>query len=145
MLIHLEMYCYLMMKEKSKIFEKKINESFPNFIERMQFVDTVTYLPDDILTKVDRASMYHSLEVRVPFLDHNVVEFARKLPMNQKIKTMREKIFKKILRKYLPTRLVEKKKMGFGLPLGKFINENLSKEIENYMNQKKFTSKTFLI
>ena len=57
----------------------------------MQFVDTVTYLPDDILTKVDRASMYHSLEVRVPFLDHNVVEFARKLPMNQKIKNDEEK------------------------------------------------------
>ena len=85
-------------ERKSKIFEKKINESFPNFIERMQFVDTVTYLPDDILTKVDRASMYHSLEVRVPFLDHNVVEFARKLPMNQKIKNDEEKIIlKKIL------------------------------------------------
>ena len=75
----------------------------------MQFVDTVTYLPDDILTKVDRASMYHSLEVRVPFLDHNVVEFARKLPMNQRLKTMRKNNFK-ILRKYLPTRLVEKKR-----------------------------------
>lgn len=131
-------------ERKSKIFEKKINESFPNFTERMQFVDTVTYLPDDILTKVDRASMYHSLEVRVPFLDHNVVEFARKLPMNQKIKNDEGKIIlKKILRKYLPTRLVEKKKMGFGLPLGKFINENLSKEIENYMNQKKVHEQNF--
>lgn len=125
-------------ERKSKIFEKKINELFPDFVERMQFLDTITYLPDDILTKVDRASMHHSLEVRVPFLDHKVVEFARKLPINEKIKNNEGKIIlKKILKKYLPKRLVEKKKMGFGIPLGKFINENLSKEIDNYLNIKK--------
>ena len=103
----------------------------------MQIVDTLTYLPDDILTKVDRASMFNSLEIRVPFLDHNIVEFAWNLPINQKIKKGNGKIIlKKILEKYLPKNLIYKPKMGFGIPLGKFITEKLKDEIEFFLNSK---------
>ena len=85
-------------EKKNKLFDRHINMLFPDLIERMQIVDTLTYLPDDILTKVDRASMFNSLEIRVPFLDHNIVEFAWNLPNNQKIKKGNGKI---ILKKFL--------------------------------------------
>ena len=125
-------------KEKNKkLFDKHINSLFPDLIERMQIVDTLTYLPDDILTKVDRASMFNSLEIRVPFLDHNIVEFAWNLPINQKIKKGNGKIIlKKILEKYLPKNLIYKPKMGFGIPLGKFIVEKLKDEIDFFLNSK---------
>lgn len=124
-------------EKKNKLFDRHINMLFPDLIERMQIVDTLTYLPDDILTKVDRASMFNSLEIRVPFLDHNIVEFAWNLPNNQKIKKGNGKIIlKKILEKYLPKNLIYKPKMGFGIPLGKFIVEKLKDEIEFFLNSK---------
>ena len=124
-------------EKKNKLFDRHINMLFPDLIERMQIVDTLTYLPDDILTKVDRASMFNSLEIRVPFLDHNIVEFAWNLPNNQKIKKGNGKIIlKKILEKYLPKNLIYKPKMGFGIPLGKFIVDKLKDEIEFFLNSK---------
>ena len=103
----------------------------------MQIVDILTYLPDDILTKVDRASMFNSLEVRVPFLYHNIVEFAWNLPINKKIRKGNGKIIlKKILEKYLPKKLIYKPKMGFGIPLGDFIVKKLKDEIEYFLNSK---------
>lgn len=124
-------------EKNKKLFDKHINSLFPDLIERMQIVDTLTYLPDDILTKVDRASMFNSLEIRVPFLDHNIVEFAWNLPINQKIKKGNGKIIlKKILEKYLPKNLIYKPKMGFGIPLGKFIVDKLKDEIEFFLNSK---------
>ena len=95
-----------------------IKASIPNYKERMMFFNLVTYLPDDILTKVDRASMAVSLEVRVPILDHRVVEFSKRLLLSFKIKNCKSKcILSQVLYKYIPKELIERHKMGFDILL----------------------------
>ena len=89
-----------------------------SFIEKMLILDAETYLRDDILVKVDRAAMANSLEVRIPLLDHRVVEFALNTPLNLKIKQGRGKwILREILSRYIPKSLVDRPKMGFSVPL----------------------------
>ena len=92
------------------------------FVEQMQLFDTATYLPDDILQKVDRASMAVSLEVRPPLLDHRVVEFAWRLPRGMRIKGGETKwLLRRVLDRYVPRALVERPKMGFGIPLAEWL------------------------
>ena len=99
---------------------------FANFEHTMMYVDVLSYLSEDILVKVDRASMAVSLETRTPILDHRVVEFAWRLPMAYKMRNRQSKwILRQVLNKYVPGNLVERPKMGFGIPIGSWIKKEL--------------------
>lgn len=116
-----------------------------NFIEQMMYLDSVTYLSDDILTKVDRAAMGVSLESRVPFLDHRVVELAWQLPLNLKIRGNQGKwILRQILYKYVPQKLIERPKMGFSVPIDRWLRLELRDWAESLLDSNKLKEQGFL-
>jgi asparagine synthase (glutamine-hydrolysing) len=109
-----------------EIWDEAVVAAIPDFIPRMQYYDSVQYLPDDVLTKVDRASMAVSLETRLPLLDYRVLAFAWRLPMSMKMGEGGGKwILRKLLARYLPPELFERPKLGFGVPIDAWLRGEL--------------------
>ena len=132
-------------KEKDQVLSEAVKEELKNdgsaynhlerylstkldFLTRLQYLDIKTYLPDNLLVKVDKASMLASLEVRVPFLDHHLIEFALNIPWNLRVKGgIKKWIFRKAMSGIVPYANLWRSKMGFSMPLKYWFRKDLDK------------------
>lgn len=124
--------------------DRSVWPKLPDFTKLMMYLDMVSYLPDDILVKLDRASMGVSLESRVPFLDHRLIEFAWKIPLSMNVSKGQGKwLLRQVLYKYVPRELVERPKMGFGVPIDSWLRGPLRAWAESLLGEKRLGSEGF--
>ena len=122
------------------------NNNIIDIAHKMMYQDSITYLPDDILVKVDRAAMAVSLETRVPFLDPDLIEFAWSLPLDQKIRNTKGKwILRELLKRHIPKELIERPKMGFAIPVGDWIRGPLRDWAESLLDKNKLHEEGFFV
>ncbi len=130
---------------KSIINQPKDWPKLDHFTERMMAIDILTYLPDDILVKIDRAAMASSLETRIPFLDERIIDFSTMVNLHEKINNSGGKIIlKKILSKYIPKNLFDRPKKGFGVPIEYWLRTSLRDWTENLLSKDSLSSSGLL-
>ena len=135
---------FLKIKREKKVFEKWNKLEKVDFINQMMAIDYKLFMNDDVLTKVDRATMSVSLEGREPLLEHRIIEYLARVPLELKYKNKQGKyLLREVLYKYLPKELVDKPKAGFQIPLNEWLRGELKPLVDKYLDDKKLDANIF--